>query len=193
MFVPQVFWPFGCWSHLICRLAWSRSWKPPYIKPNPQASPAYDTRPISYPSSRAHTITLYSVSEILHSQIMTSSSSSTHREPPASSSSTPTSSRAPSEDPLHHQSMYRPLKRTYAFYLLPDSSTEQPTATTSSVLPNQSTGPSNTSNRKTRTKRTKGLPPTRFSPRLWEIKEKKRRQQPQPEPKETKPAKRRKI
>ncbi|KAG8912113.1 hypothetical protein FRC02_006157 [Tulasnella sp. 418] len=127
---------------------------------------------------------------------MSNSVALTHPVPPTPST-TPASSRAPSEE---LQSTSRPLKRTYAFYLLPDSTMHQPNTATSSVLPSKSTGsstiaspPSLPTNRRTRTKRIKGLPPTRSSQRIWDIKEKKRKQQLQPEPKETKPAKRRKI
>ncbi|KAG8917165.1 hypothetical protein FRC02_003302 [Tulasnella sp. 418] len=120
--------------------------------------------------------------------------SSTYPKPPTSSSPTPTSSRAPSEAP-HNQSIHRPLKRTYAICLIPDPTTDQPIAV-ESMLPNEPTEPDTPHplpTRRTRTKRVKGLPPTRFSRRIWEIEQKKRKQQPQPEAKETRPAKRRKI
>ncbi|KAG8941681.1 hypothetical protein FRC03_004204 [Tulasnella sp. 419] len=128
---------------------------------------------------------------------MSGSFSSTHPQPPTSTSPTPTSSRAPSEAVLHNQSTHRPLKRTYAFCMMPDSTTDQLTAAESSILPNQpnqlDTAHPLPNTRRNRRKRVKGLPPTRFSRRIWEIEERKRKQQPQPEPKETWPAKRRKI
>ncbi|KAG8937144.1 hypothetical protein FRC02_003819 [Tulasnella sp. 418] len=125
---------------------------------------------------------------------MSGSFLSTHPEPATTPSHTP--SPPPSES---LQSIYLPLKRTYAFYLALDPLGDQLHGEPS-VLPNESTVPTTTAQvpplhnrRRARTPRIKGQKPTRSSQRIQRIMEKKRRLQSQPEPKETKPAKRRKI
>ncbi|KAG8943216.1 hypothetical protein FRC03_002598 [Tulasnella sp. 419] len=127
---------------------------------------------------------------------MSTSFSLTYPQPPTSPSPTSTTSRSPSETLPHIQSIHRPLKRTYAFCLMPDPIMDQPTAAESSIVPKQPTELYTAyplpSTRRTRRKRVKGLPPTRSSQRILKIKEMLQRQL-EPKEKEPQHAKRRKI
>ncbi|KAG8919931.1 hypothetical protein FRC02_001263 [Tulasnella sp. 418] len=125
---------------------------------------------------------------------MSGSFSSTHTELETTPSPTP------SESHLLNQSIHRPLKRSYAFYLELNPPRDRSNEGESSVLGNGSTAhtttaepPSIPNRRRARAQRKKGGEPTRFSQRIWEIMEKRRKLQLQLEQKETKPAKRRKI